>query len=86
MLILTLSLAKNTERHVRAMENTLPQNANVIKTITVPGANFGTSVQQIKIAVLKENVWTLEALHCRANNATAIWDGMDQAATRVCST
>lgn len=72
MLILTLSPAKSIEKHVRAMENISPQNANVIKTITELDVNIGTNAQQIKIVVFRENALILEALHCHANNAIAI--------------
>lgn len=65
------------------MENILPQNANAIRTIMDRNVSTGTSVQQIKIAVCKESVLTLEALHCHENNAIVSWAGLDRAATKV---
>jgi hypothetical protein len=84
--ILTLSHAKSIERHAQAMENILPQNANVIKTTTERDANIGTSAPQIKTAVFRENVLTLGELHCHVNNAIVNWAGLGRAAAKVCLT
>lgn len=82
-LISTSSHEKSTERRAQAMENISPQNANVIRIITDQDASTGMSARPTRIAAFKENVLMLAALHCLANNATAISDGSDQAATKV---
>lgn len=83
VLILTLNPVKSIEKHAQAMGSILPQNANVIKTIMEQDANTGMNARQIKIAAFRENVLTSEDLHCHANSAIAIWDGLEQLATKV---
>lgn len=49
----------------------------------VIGVNITKSVQQIKIAVFKENVFTWKELRCQGDNVIAILDGQDPTAIKV---
>jgi hypothetical protein len=81
--ISTSNRAKSSARRAPAMENSSPQSVNATKTTTDRAASTGTSARPIRIVASRVNVSTLAVRRCHASSATANWDGLARAATKV---
>lgn len=83
VLILIYNLVGSIENNALVMENTLPQNVNVIKITMDHDANIGMNVQLTRIVVARENASTLVALHYHENNVIVNWDSLEQDVIKV---